>query len=167
MKTSETLIAIKNLCFSYQVGSRQVDVLKDLNLQIQSGDFLAIQGPSGSGKSTLFYLLGFMLKPTSGQIQFGGTETTQLHEAQLTLLRNRRIGFVFQQFHLLPRATALENILLPTHYPSEFATPSEEHLARAKALAQQLGLSAHLNHLPQSTLRRTATASRNRARTHE
>lgn len=148
MKTRETLISINDLCFSYQVGSQQVDVLKNLNLQIQSGDFLAIQGPSGSGKSTLFYLLGFMLKPSSGQIRFGGTDTTQLLESQLTLLRNRRIGFVFQQFHLLPRATALENILLPTHYPSEFAIPSEEHRIRAKALAHQLGLSAHLNHLP-------------------
>jgi macrolide transport system ATP-binding/permease protein len=139
---------VKNLSFSYQVGDRDVQVLRNLNFRVAPGDFACIQGPSGSGKSTLFYILGFLLKPTSGQILFDGTDITRLSEEDLTVIRNRKIGFVFQQFHLLSRTSTLENILLPTRYPSELAVPGPEHREKAIALAEQLGLGAHSGNFP-------------------
>jgi macrolide transport system ATP-binding/permease protein len=142
------MFEIKDLCFSYRLDTREVQVLKDLNLKVAAGEFVGIQGPSGSGKSTLFYILGFLLKPTSGQVLFDGQDITRLSEDELTVARNRRIGFVFQQFHLLARTSAIENILLPTRYPSELVTPLPEHREKAVATAKQLGLGAHLSHFP-------------------
>src|SRR5437016_4276658 len=112
------MIEARDLSFSYRLESTEVKVLKNLSLSVQPGEFVGIQGPSGSGKSTLFYILGFLLKPTSGQMRFGGIEMTRLSPDELALIRNRRIGFIFQQFHLLPKTNAVENILLPTRYPS-------------------------------------------------
>src|ERR1700722_9228353 len=117
------MFEIRNLSFSYKIEGKEVKVLDNLNLEIKPGEFVAIQGPSGSGKSTLFYILGFLLKPTIGKISFDGIDITQLSSDELTVLRNRKIGFVFQQFHLLARASVLENILLPASYPSEVAQP--------------------------------------------
>ncbi len=142
------MFEVKDLSFSYDVDGRRVDVLRELSFKVSPGEFVAIQGPSGSGKSTLFYILGFLLKPSSGQVLFDGTDITRLSPDELTLARNRRIGFVFQQFHLLSRTSALENILLPTRYPSELAQPGPEARARAERLAAQLGLGAHLEHFP-------------------
>src|SRR4051812_38277810 len=105
------MIEAKNLSFSYHLEGRDVEVLKDLNFKVNTADFVAIQGPSGSGKSTLFYVLGFLLKPSAGQIFLDGVNTARLSTDQLTVIRNQKIGFVFQQFHLLSKTSALENIL--------------------------------------------------------
>jgi macrolide transport system ATP-binding/permease protein len=138
----------RQLSFSYELGGRRVEVLKSLNLTVSPGEFIGIQGPSGSGKSTLFYILGFLLKPTSGSVLFDGLDITKLSADELTVVRNRKIGFIFQQFHLLSKANVLENILLPTRYPSELAEPNPQHEAKAMKLARDLGLEAHLHHLP-------------------
>src|SRR4051812_27294699 len=113
------MLEVKNLFFSYEVEAGRVDVLKDLNFEVKTGEFVGIQGPSGSGKSTLFYILGLLLKPTSGTVILDGANITQRSADELTLLRNQKIGFVFQQFYLLSRTNILENVLLPTKYPSE------------------------------------------------
>src|ERR1039457_1663412 len=119
------VIDVRNLIFSYFIGEREVPVLKDVSFSIAKGDFVAIQGPSGSGKSTLFYVLGCLLRFKSGQVLINGKNVSRLSNSEMALLRNREIGFVFQQFHLLPRATVLENILLPTQYPCEMAGSRE------------------------------------------
>jgi macrolide transport system ATP-binding/permease protein len=142
------MFEIKDLSFSYRIASNEVHVLKNLNLKVHAGEFICIQGPSGSGKSTLFYILGFLLKPTHGQVLFDGIDITRLSKEELTVARNQRIGFVFQQFHLLSKTSVLDNILLPTRYPSEIASPRAEHLEKAKALARQLGLQNHFRHFP-------------------
>lgn len=154
--SGDSLFEVRNLTLNYWLGSESVSVLKDLNFAVRPGEFVGIQGPSGSGKSTLFYVLGFLLKPSSGQVFFDGLNITSLSEDQLTLIRNRKIGFVFQQFHLLPKATAQDNILLPTFYPSEFLVQKEASTEGARqgsvskclALAKQLGLEQHLKHYP-------------------
>lgn len=143
------MIEVKDLSFAYKIADRKVEVLKNLNFSVQAGEFVGIQGPSGSGKSTLFYILGFLLKPTSGRVSFGEADIMRLSEEELTVLRNQKIGFVFQQFYLLSKTNVLENILLPTRYPSETA-PLDNPTAHAKALAlaKKLGIDLHLHHLP-------------------
>ena len=143
------MFEVKDLSFSYRVETREVEVLRNLNLKVNPGEFVCIQGPSGSGKSTLFYILGFLLKPTRGQVSFDGINITSLTDDELTVLRNRKIGFIFQQFHLLSKTSALENILLPTRYPSEIVEPDQgQSLKKAHLLAEQLGLTKHLSHFP-------------------
>lgn len=151
------MLETKNLCFSYAVAERRIEVLKNFDFEVNDGEFVGIQGPSGSGKSTLFYLLGFLLKPTSGVIKFDGIDITKLAENELAVLRNKKIGFVFQQFHLLSKTSVLENILLPTKYPSElsgtrsgsdFSSSKGKGQAKALELAKQVGLQTHLDHLP-------------------
>ncbi|MBS1983189.1 MAG: ATP-binding cassette domain-containing protein, partial [Bdellovibrionales bacterium] len=132
----------------YRLGERSVDVLRDLNFRVEEGEFTAIQGPSGSGKSTLFYILGGLLRAQSGRLLLDGEDITNYSRDQLALLRNAKIGFVFQQFHLLPGATVLENILLPCRYPLESARITSENVARARELAQELGIFEHLEHKP-------------------
>lgn len=142
-------MSLKNISFSYTVGQQgQQAVISDLNLDVKPGEMVAIQGPSGSGKSTLFYLIGCLLKPASGAVVFSGTNVADLNDLDLAIFRNRSIGFVFQQFHLLPRATVLQNILLPAHYPSEIASITAADEARAVHLATILGLSEHLEKQP-------------------
>jgi macrolide transport system ATP-binding/permease protein len=146
---------VKNLSFTYEVGGVPVEVLKNLNFKVEPGDFVGIQGPSGSGKSTLFYVLGFMLKPTSGTVVFDQLDISKLDQDELTTLRNRKIGFVFQQFHLLPKTTVIDNVLLPTRYPSELLDDEKEDLpnggtspvkTRALKLIQEFGLGQHVHH---------------------
>jgi macrolide transport system ATP-binding/permease protein len=143
-----SVIEAQDLSFSYRIGETVTPVLRNVSFTIEKGEFVAIQGPSGSGKSTLFYILGGMLKPSSGKLIVSGTEITGLKSDELALFRNSRVGFVFQQFHLLPRATVLENILLPTHYPCELAHPGPAERERALEYARKLGLSDHLTKRP-------------------
>ncbi|MEI6790339.1 MAG: ATP-binding cassette domain-containing protein, partial [Myxococcaceae bacterium] len=138
----------QKVSFSYEVGGRKVDVLKNLDFSVKAGEFVGIQGPSGSGKSTLFYLLGFLLKPTAGKIIFDGVDITSLSADELAVIRNRRIGFIFQQFHLLANSSCLKNILLPTLYPAELSDSNPKQIIRAQELAKNLGLSEHLSHFP-------------------
>lgn len=107
------LIEVKNLCKVYGSGEAKVEALKDINLEIEQGEFVAIVGPSGSGKSTLLHLLGGVDKPTSGEVIIRGESVYKLKEKELSVLRRRKIGFVFQFFNLIPVLTAEENIEMP------------------------------------------------------
>jgi putative ABC transport system ATP-binding protein len=140
---SNPIYEIRDLSFSYSVGDRTVRVLEKLNLNVNQGDFIGIQGPSGSGKSTLFYILGFLLRPSSGLVLLDGRNITHYDDDELTVLRNSKIGFIFQQFHLLSKTTALENILIPTQYPLEISRTEQKDKDRAHALADRLGISQH------------------------
>ena len=146
--TNDVILSLQNIGFAYHLGGGTQSVIRNLNLEIKRGDMVAIQGPSGSGKSTLFYLIGCLLRPAAGKVLFEGTDVVALNDADLALFRNRHIGFVFQQFHLLARATVLQNILLPTQYPAEVSIPTPADRARAIELATLLGLADHLHKEP-------------------
>jgi lipoprotein-releasing system ATP-binding protein len=134
---------VQNLCKSYPTRSGELSVLRDINLTLGAGDALAILGPSGSGKSTLLYLLGTLERATSGTYKLGDQEPFRLADAALAQFRNRSIGFVFQDHHLLPQCSVLENVLIPT-----LAGASENLEARARELLERVGLSARLDHRP-------------------
>ncbi len=144
-KVSEPLILLEDIRKNFIVGKITYKVLKGVNLEVYAGDFLAIMGPSGGGKSTLLYILGLLDKPTSGTYLFKGKEVSTLTEAEMAKLRNQKIGFIFQAFHLVPWATALENVLLPTLYRGN---TTKEDIERASALLDRLGLSRKKNLKP-------------------
>jgi putative ABC transport system ATP-binding protein len=129
----------------YGEGEHQVQALHPLDLHIADNDFVAIMGSSGSGKSTLLNILGCLDRPSSGQYLLDGEDVSQLSDEALSAVRNRKIGFIFQSFHLLPRLSALENVALPLRY-SQVALP--DALARAEQLLQQVGLGHRLDHRP-------------------
>ncbi|MGZ3692696.1 MAG: ABC transporter permease [Bdellovibrionota bacterium] len=143
-----SLLSLKNIIFSYKLGTQQVRVLDGIDLEVERGDFVAIQGPSGSGKSTLLYLMGCLLQTQQGKLEMDGQDVSHFSETELAFLRSRKIGFVFQQFHLLPRANVLDNILLPTLYPCEEPPHHEFPKIHAEALAAKVGLADRLDHLP-------------------
>jgi len=142
------LIKVVELDFAYMLEGRSIEILRRVNFTINHGEFVAIQGPSGSGKSTLFYILGCLLKPTGGRVYFDGADITGIDGPEAAYLRNRKVGFVFQQFHLLPRATVLDNILLPARYPQELPPEGGDLRAKAISLAERLGLGDRLFHHP-------------------
>ena len=129
----------------YGDGEHLVQALQPLDLHIATNDFVAIMGSSGSGKSTLLNILGCLDRPSGGQYLLDGEDVSQLSDEALSAVRNRKIGFIFQSFHLLPRLSALENVALPLRY-SQVALP--EALARAEQLLQQVGLGHRLDHRP-------------------
>lgn len=120
-------------------------VLRGIDLRISSGETLAIVGPSGSGKSTLLNIIGTLDRPTSGSVRLDGVDVTTLNEAQLARLRNRQIGFIFQDHHLLPQCTALENVLIPTLADGPKTQNAQQ---RAVEMLQHVGLGGRLRHLP-------------------
>ncbi len=122
-----------------------VRALSSVSLQIDAGEYVALMGPSGSGKSTLMHILGCLDTPDSGQYLFNGQDTSQFDDYQLARLRNREFGFVFQNFNLLPRLTALANVELPMLYAG---IPRAERLRRAKELLQKVGLGDRIFHRP-------------------
>jgi lipoprotein-releasing system ATP-binding protein len=136
-------LSVQNLNKSYPTRSGELHVLRQIHLTLQDGEALAILGPSGSGKSTLLYLLGTLERPTSGDYQLGNQKPFQLADAELAQFRNRSIGFVFQDHHLLPQCSVLENVLIPT-----LAGPCEKLEGRARELLQRVGLSERLEHRP-------------------
>ncbi|MGE3261876.1 MAG: ATP-binding cassette domain-containing protein [Bacteriovoracia bacterium] len=142
------LLSLKNISFAYMLGTQSVKVLDGVELAVARGDFVAIQGPSGSGKSTLLYLMGCLLHVQQGKMEIDGLDVSHFSETELAFLRSRKIGFVFQQFHLLPRANVLDNILLPTLYPCEEPPLYRDPETRARALAAKVGLEDRLDHLP-------------------
>lgn len=139
------MIELKNASRIYNIGMQPVPALDGINLQIGSGEYVAIMGASGSGKSTLMNIIGCLDKPTSGQYWLSGQEIDTLSEDDLAAVRNRTIGFVFQQFNLLPRMTALENVMLPLVYAG---VKLEKRQARAEKVLQQVGLSDRIHHRP-------------------
>lgn len=144
-KSRETLIQVTNLTKTYWNGEVPIHALRGVDLTVRQGDFLAIMGPSGSGKSTLMSLLAFLDVPTSGQYKFSGTDITSFDENYLADLRNATIGFVFQQFHLLPRTDALENVRLPMLYAG---VRKSEQITRAVAALKKVGLANRMDHTP-------------------
>lgn len=144
------VLEMSNVHFAYKVGGQPVPALNGVSLQVREGEMVAIQGPSGSGKSTLLYLLGCMLKPDRGLIRIAGQDLSQLNDVELAYLRNRKLGFVFQQFHLLPATDVLSNILLPAQYPLEERGSAGDDLStKARELASKLGLQDRIDHTTQ------------------
>jgi len=139
------VIEIKDLVKDYKLGDVPVHVLKGISLEIERGDFVAIMGPSGSGKSTLMNILGCLDKPTSGVYMLDGISIGQLDRDQLAEIRNKRIGFVFQQFNLLARTSALENVELPLLYTD---VPAQERRERALRALRAVGLAGREEHHP-------------------
>lgn len=138
------LLHTKDLRKTYDTGSVKTEVLKGINIQIDEGEFVAIMGHSGSGKSTLMHILGFLDTPSSGSYVFEGKDTKHFDQDQLAEIRNKKIGFVFQAFNLLPRTTALENVHLPMLYDG---IRESEQVERAKELLIKVGLGHRLNNL--------------------
>ena len=139
------LIEARGLQKTYHTGDVDVEVLRGVDLAVERGEFVAIMGPSGSGKSTLLYLLGGIDVPTSGQVLLEGEDLATLGDDGRTLLRRRRLGFIFQTFNLLPTLTAEENVALPLELDG---VPSPEALERAEAVLEQVGMSHRRRHAP-------------------
>lgn len=136
------LIQAYNLTKNFINGEIMTPVLNGLSFSIDKGDFIAIMGPSGSGKSTLMHILGLLDRPTDGKYYLEGKDATKLNDDELAGLRNRKIGFVFQSFNLLPRTTVLENVMLPLAYAKHKEAPE----SRAKRILASVGLAHRLNY---------------------
>ena len=137
------MIELKNLCKTYGKGEVSVTALKDISLSIAQGEFVAIMGPSGSGKSTLLHMLGFLDRPDKGSYRILGTDISEFLDDQLAHLRNRLVGFVFQQFHLLRRASALENVELPLVYSGK-----KSIIEKAQKNLESVGMTQRAEHIP-------------------
>lgn len=144
MTAGEGLI-LEGVCKSFHGGAGTVDVLVDVNLQLEEGEAAVITGPSGSGKSTLLHLIGALEPPTRGTITLNGQRPAELSEPQLAAFRNRTIGFVFQDHHLLPQYSVLENVLLPTYAAGRPAAAAD---GRARGLLEDVGMGHRLHHRP-------------------
>ena len=138
------MIQVRALTKSIHTGTHRVEILKGIDLEIPRGQFAAIMGPSGSGKSTLLGLLAGLDSPTSGQVLLDGEDITQLSEDRMAVLRGRKIGFVFQSYHLIPTLTAEENVLLPM----ELAGRDRGGRTRARELLDRVGLKDRFDHYP-------------------
>lgn len=147
--TNETIIEIKELSKVYGVGEVQVRALDEVNLTIRKGEFVAIMGPSGSGKSTLMNILGCLDRPTSGQYLLAGEDVSHLDKTQLAIIRNQRIGFIFQSYNLLPQTSALENVILPLLYNRNGNNSDAEQTEKALAALEAVGLADRVEHKPQ------------------
>ncbi len=139
-------LQIRDVCKEYPTRSGSLKVLDGVSLTLDRGDAVAIMGPSGSGKSTLLHIMGTLDSPTAGTVQLDGTTPFTLNEQDLAAFRNRRIGFVFQDHHLLPQCSVLENVLIPTLVNRDADKPTL--LKSAKELLDRVGLSGRLDHRP-------------------
>lgn len=142
---SETVVKIENVIRTYKMGDNEVQALKGVSFEIQQGEFLAIMGPSGSGKSTCMNMIGCLDRPTSGTVEINGKLTSKMSEKELAILRNKTIGFVFQQYHLISGMTVLENVMLPLKY-QKIDMGARKELAR-KSL-EAVGLEERIHHRP-------------------
>jgi putative ABC transport system ATP-binding protein len=139
------IVSLANVWRTYAMGSVSVHALRDLSIEIAAGEFVAIVGPSGSGKSTLMHIVGCLDRPTAGTYRLAGEEVASLDDDRLAGLRSRQIGFIFQNYNLLPRTTALENVATPLAYQG---VARGERLERAAAALDRLGLSDRMAHEP-------------------
>jgi len=142
---SETVVKIENVIRTYKMGDNEVQALRGVSFEIQQGEFLAIMGPSGSGKSTCMNMIGCLDRPTSGTVEINGKLTSKMSEKELAILRNKTIGFVFQQYHLIPGMTVLENVMLPLKY-QKLDVAERKRLA-IKSL-ESVGLEERIHHRP-------------------
>jgi putative ABC transport system ATP-binding protein len=140
------VVDVRNLSKVYRLGEVDVHALNGLSLTIKSGEGVAIMGPSGSGKSTLMNILGCLDRPTQGEYFLSGENVAQMDDDELAQVRNQRVGFIFQSFNLLPRASALSNVELPLRYAG---APAGERRTRATAALTAVGLEDRMNHRPQ------------------
>lgn len=140
------MICVENLHKIYHMGTQSVHALRDINLDIREGEFVAIMGPSGSGKSTLMNILGCLDQPTEGSYRLAGEEVAGMDDDELAEVRNRRIGFVFQSYNLIPRRSALRQVMLPLMY-----NPCDSHVdmeSRAQAALERVGLGERVHNNP-------------------
>ena len=143
--TSHAMLDARNLHKSYVMGDRTLEVLRGIDLTVQRGEFLALRGASGAGKSTLLHLLGGLDLPNHGEILFDGVNLLKLPARALAQLRNRRVGFIFQAYHLLPELSAIENVMLPARMGRQSPDAAE---TRALELLDRVGLAARAMHRP-------------------
>ena len=139
------MIEVAQLRKSYILGTQELEVLKGINFKINKGEYVAIMGPSGSGKSTLMNIIGCLDTPTSGSYKLNGKEVVNMSDDDLSRVRNEEIGFVFQSFNLLPRNTALENVMLPLQYRG---LDKQERLDQAHQALNQVNLNDRMEHKP-------------------
>ena len=143
--SGEPLIRVSGLTREYRMGAETVHALRGVDMEIRRNEYLAIMGPSGSGKSTLMNLIGCLDSPTCGEYWLNGVEVSQMQDDELARVRNREIGFVFQTFNLLPRASALHNVELPLIYAGMSGRERRQHAARA---LERVGLADRMAHKP-------------------
>ncbi|MDH4202116.1 MAG: ABC transporter ATP-binding protein [Phycisphaerae bacterium] len=139
------MLVMNRLCKNYQLGTVELRVLREIDITICSGEYVAIMGPSGSGKSTLLNMIGCLDRPTSGSYRLGGMDVSQLDDNALSSIRGSRIGFVFQSFNLIAQLNVIENIEIPMFYQNQ---PEHESMQRATELATLVGLGDRMRHRP-------------------
>src|SRR5260221_3581394 len=142
---NEQFLSARALTKTYAMGKRTLEVLRGVNLEIARGEFLALRGASGAGKSTLLHLIGGLDSPDAGEILFNGQNLAKFSDGELTQFRNRRVGFIFQAYHLLPELTALENVCLPPRVARITAAQTEK---RGRDLLSRVGLAERTEHKP-------------------
>ena len=138
--TTQDIIELSDITKIYKTGGEDTTALDNISLNIKKGEFIAIMGPSGSGKSTMMHILGLLDSPTSGKYKLDGDDVSKLSANKQALIRNKKIGFVFQQFNLLPRTTVLDNVLLPTIYSKR-----NDAVAKVKTIIKEMGLEDRIN----------------------
>ncbi len=148
MNPMHNIIETVDITKIYGMGDVSVAALRGVSIQIQAGEFVAIMGPSGSGKSTLMHILGCLSQPTSGQYLLDGEDVSHLNKVQLAAIRNRKIGFIFQAYNLLPRTTALQNVTLPLLYRHDVSINSNTAKEKAHAMLELVGLGYRITHQP-------------------
>lgn len=142
---NDTVVKIQDVVKTYKMGDNEVQALRGISFEIKQGEFLAIMGPSGSGKSTCMNMIGCLDRPTTGLVEINGKLTSKMSEKELATLRNKTIGFVFQQYHLIPSMTVLENVMLPLKYQR---IPKAERKEMAEKALESVGLSERMGHRP-------------------
>src|SRR5512143_25159 len=149
--SASAIIETESLTKTYGIGDASVHALNGVSLSIAAGEFVAIMGPSGSGKSTLMHILGCLSRPTEGRYLLDQQDVSNLDNKQLAVIRNQKIGFVFQAYNLLPRTTALDNVMLPLLYErrDDLERTAEQNEERARLMLEKVGLADRMHHQPQ------------------
>ncbi len=145
---NEAIIQTRELKKTYGMGEILINALDGVNIQVRAGEFVSIMGPSGSGKSTLMNILGCLDRPTSGQYLLDGNDVSHLSKPELAHIRNQKLGFVFQSYNLLPRFTAVENVVLPLLYQHDHRIEEKDRHQKAQERLAEVGLADRITHLP-------------------